>query len=69
MEMLKMFWEFLNTNKEALGTLIGIIEGIVVLINMWKKFRSGEISTSATPPSFLKKCLWIVNPVNVFKKA
>lgn len=57
--------------KALIGAVAGILEALVVLINVWKKFVStvkGEaVSTTASPSAF-KAFLWVINPMNVFRK-
>jgi hypothetical protein len=69
--MIETIIAFLATNKAAIGAIVSILEAIVVLINLWRKFNNsgGEVeSMSASPSSVFKGFLWVINPVNVFRK-
>lgn len=69
--MIETIIAFLSTNKAAIGAIVSIGEGIVVLINLWRKFRDnneGEVEPMSASPSKFKAFLWIVNPFNVFRK-
>jgi len=59
--------DFLTSNKDVIGTIIGIVEGIVVLVNMCRKFRSKKVN-SMSSFSVVKSFLWICNPFNCFRK-
>lgn len=80
--MIETIIAFLSANQAAIGATVSIGEGIVVLANLskcvlrtdshsWRKFRDnngGEVDfMSASPPRF-KAFLWVVNPLNVFRK-
>lgn len=63
---------FLGSNKTVIGAIISALEGIVVLINLWRQFRSknkGEAESMSAFPSKLKAFLWLANPINVFRKS
>lgn len=69
--MIEMIIAFLTTNKVIIGAIVSIGEGIVVLINMWRKFRGnsgGEVESMSASPSKFKTFLWVCNPINVFRK-
>lgn len=69
--MIETIIAFLTTNKAVIGAIVSIGEGIVVLINLWRKFRSnrgGEVESMLASPSTFKAFLWICNPLNVFRK-
>lgn len=62
---------FLSNNKEIIGAVIGIGQGFVILFNLWRKFRvttSGEVESMSSSPSKFKIFLWVINPVNCFRK-
>lgn len=62
---------FLVEYKALLGAMAGVLEAMVVLVNVWKKFVSattGEVETMSASPSRFKAFLWVVNPINVFRK-
>lgn len=63
--------DFLATNKAAIGTVGSILESIVVLINLWRKFTAkakGEVDIMSASPSKFKAFMSICNPINVFRK-
>lgn len=63
---------FLGSNKAAIGAIVSILEGIAVLINLWRKFRGkneGETESMLVSPSKFKVFLWICNPINCFRKS
>ena len=67
--MIETIIAFLTTNKAVIGTIVSIGEGIIVLINLWRKFRGnseGEVESMSA--SKLKSFLWVCNPINVFRK-
>lgn len=69
--MIEAIIAFLSTNKAAIGAIVSIGEGIVVLINLWRKFRDnkeGEVRSLSASPSKFKAFLGIINPINVFRK-
>ena len=69
---------FLAANKAVIGAVVSILEGIIVLINLWKKFKAkskartmgkrGEVTSMVASPSLVKAFIGIINPVNVFRK-
>lgn len=64
--------DFLASNKGAIGAIVGIFEGIVVIINMWRKFRAktkGGAEVMSASTSKIKGFLWAINPVNVIRKS
>ena len=70
--MIETIIAFLSTNKAVIGAIVSIGEGIVVLINLWRKFRDnnkGEVDSMSASPSKFKALLWVVNPLNVFRKS
>jgi len=65
------FFTFLGTNKAAIGAIVSILEGIVVLINFLRKLgvkKGGEVESMSASPSKIKAFMWICNPINVFRK-
>ncbi len=69
--MIETIIAFLTTNKALIGAIVSIGEGVVVLINLWRKFRGnnkGEVKSMLTSPFKFKAFLWVCNPVNVFRK-
>jgi hypothetical protein len=63
---------FLGSNKAVIGAVVSILEGIAVLINLWSKFRSKKIGgaeSMSAPPIAFKAFLWVINPVNCFRKS
>lgn len=69
--MIETIIAFLTTNKAIIGAVVSIGEGIVVLINLWRKFRGnneGEVESMSSSPSKFKAFLWVCNPINVFRK-
>ncbi len=69
--MIEMIIAFLTTNKAVIGAIVSIGEGIVVLINLWRKFRDnkeGKAESMSAFPSNFKAFLWVCNPINVFRK-
>jgi hypothetical protein len=63
--------EFLATNKAAIGAIVSILEGFVVLINLWRKFAAkakGEVDVMSASPSGFRAFLWAANPINLFRK-
>lgn len=69
--MIELIIEFLATNKAVIGAVVSILEGIVVLINLWRKFslkKKGEVEVQSASPSTFKAFLWVANPVNLFRK-
>lgn len=69
--MFETIIDFLTSNKAVIGAVVSILEGFVVLINLWSKFSTttkGEVDVMSSSPSIFKGFLWVVNPVNVFRK-
>jgi len=69
--MIETIIAFLATNKAAIGAIVSIGEGIVVLINLWRKFAAttkGEVDVMSASPFKFKAFLWIANPINLFRK-
>lgn len=69
--MIETIIAFFSANKAAVGAIISIGEAIVVLINLWSKFRGnreGEIESMSSSLSTFKAFLWVCNPLNVFRK-
>lgn len=70
-DMIETIIAFLGSNKAVIGAIVSILEGTVVLVNLWKKFRGnngGEVEQMSASPSKFKAFLWVCNPVNVFRK-
>jgi len=62
---------FLTSNKAVIAAIVSILEGFVVLINLWKKFAAktkGEVDVMSASPSTFKAFIDVINPVNVFRK-
>lgn len=69
--MIETIIAFLTANKAAIGAVVSIGEGLVVLINLWNKFVSttkGEADVMSASPSAFKAFLWVCNPINCFRK-
>lgn len=69
--MIETIIAFLSTNGAVIGAVVSIGEGIVVLINLWYKFRDNkerEVDLMSASLSKFKTFLWVVNPFNVFRK-
>lgn len=62
---------FLASNKAAIGAVVSVLEGFVVLINLWRKFSAktkGEVDVMSSSPSVFKGFLWVLNPISLFRK-
>ena len=62
---------FLASNKAVIGAMVSILEGFVVLINLWRKFSAkpkGEVDAMSSSPSAFREFLWAANPINLFRK-
>ena len=62
---------FLASNKAAIGAIVSILEGFVVLVNLWRKFSAktkGEVDVLSSSPFVFKGFLWAANPINLFRK-
>ena len=69
--MIEAIVAFLTSNKAVIGVIVSIGEGVVVLINLWRKFRGnngGEAESMSASPSKFRGFLWVVNPINLFRK-
>ncbi len=69
--MIETIIAFFGANKVAIGAVISIGEGIVVLMNLWRKFRkkrNGETNVMSSSSAF-KEFLWVINPVSLFRKS
>ena len=69
--MIETIIEFLGSNKAVIGAIVSILEGFVVLINLWRKFAAktkGEVDVMSASPSTFKAFLWVANPINLFRK-
>ena len=69
--MIETIIAFLAVNKAAIGAVVSILEGVVVLVNLWKKFHSytgGGVESMSASPSTFKAFIWVCNPVNIFRK-
>ncbi len=69
--MIEAIIAFLTTNKAVIGAIVSIGEGIVVLINLWRKFSAktkGEVDVMSASPSKFRAFLWVANPINLFRK-
>ena len=68
--MVETIIAFLASNKAVIGAVVSIGEGIVVLINLWKKFKSnkGRAGVMSASPSFSRTFLYSINPINCFRK-
>jgi len=63
--------DFLISSKAIIGAVVGLLEGVVVLINLWRKLtvkNEGEVDVMSASPSKFKAFIWVCNPVNVFRK-
>lgn len=63
---------FLGSSKAVIGAVVGVLESIVVLINLLSKFRSnheGEVAFMSASPSVFRAFLWVINPINCFRKS
>lgn len=63
--------DFLTSNKAVIGAIGSILESLVVLINLWRKFvanTKGEVDVMSASPSKFKAFIWVINPVNIFRK-
>lgn len=66
--------DFLGSNSEVLTAIGAIIESIVVLVNLLRKHKNKKNKRGAgvmsAPPSFTRtrSFLWIINPINCFRK-
>ena len=54
---------FLSSHKAIIGAVASILEGIVALINLWRKFKAtkGEVRSMSASPSFVRTLLWSAN--------
>lgn len=68
--MIETIIALLVSNKAIIGAVVSIGEGIVVIINLWTKFRgkNGGVEPMSAPPSVFKDILWVINPANCFRK-
>lgn len=68
--MVETIVTFLASNKAAIGAIVSILESIVVLINLWRKWKKkeGGADVMSAPPSISQSFLWIINPINCFRK-
>ena len=68
--MVESIIAFLASNKAAIGAIVSILEGIVVLINLWRKWKKkeGGAGVMSAPPSVFQSFLWTLNPINCFRK-
>ena len=63
--------QFLMNNSGTISTIIGILQGLITVINFckifWGKFISKSVTTMSSK-SKLDHFLWIINPANIFRK-
>lgn len=62
---------FLVSNKAVIGAIVSILEGFVVLINLWRKFSAktqGEVDAMSASLSKFRAFFWAANPINLFRK-
>ena len=64
--MISDIFNFLLTNKEAIGAIVAILEGIVTLINLWRQFRKSGTKSFATV-TFAARLKWALNPINLLR--
>lgn len=64
------FMKFFADNKLIIiGFFMTISEIIVIIVNTYKKIIKQDVkSLSFEKPNTFKNVLWVINPINIFKK-
>ena len=68
--MVETITQLLADNGKLIAAIAATLECVVAIINIWRKFftTKGVEVMASTPSSHIKSALWILNPVNVFRK-
>jgi hypothetical protein len=70
--LIELIIAFLGSHKAAIGAIVSILEGIVVLVNLRAKFRGkkvGEVESMSASPTTFQAFFWVINPINCFRKS